>query len=175
VSLVELHSARLLINSFTIDDITPEYVSWLNDPEVTKFSRQRHLQHTYETCLRYFSQYQNTVNEFLLLHEVSSCCPIGTMTFNFDLPRSTVDIGILIGSKSHWGRGYGNEAWETALSHFSSDSRISKVTGGCHAENSKMIKIMRSAGMRRVFPTKEEANREWHEDPVVRFEYRLSR
>ena len=36
------------IRSFNKEDITEEYLGWLRDPLVTKFSNQRFLEHNYD-------------------------------------------------------------------------------------------------------------------------------
>jgi RimJ/RimL family protein N-acetyltransferase len=93
------------------------------------------------------------------------------MTFNFNLPNRRVDMGILIGRKSLWGRGYGQEAWGAALDYLLHDSRIDRVTGGCHVENKKMIQIMEAVGMWRVQTSPQKVDPHSNHDPVVRYEY----
>ena len=38
---------------------------------------------------------------------------IGTMTAYISVHHGTVDVGIMIGAKSVWGEGYGQDAWNT--------------------------------------------------------------
>ena len=46
---MDLTTPRLRLDPFQQVDITEPYLSWLNDPEVTRFSNQRFRQHTAES------------------------------------------------------------------------------------------------------------------------------
>ena len=53
---------RVTLKEFDESFITKEYVSWLNDPELMKYSEQRHLTHTIESCKAYFESFKGTDN-----------------------------------------------------------------------------------------------------------------
>lgn len=69
------------------------------------------------------------------------------MTAYVSMPHGTVDIGILIGHKTFWGAGLGQDAWDTLIKWFIEVQRIRKVTAGALASNTAMILIMKRAGM----------------------------
>jgi RimJ/RimL family protein N-acetyltransferase len=79
------------------------------------------------------------------------------MTAYVSLLHETVDIGILIGRKSMWGTGVGQDAWDTLINWFITDRRIRKVTAGTLSENKGMLRIMERSGMRReaILPGQE--------------------
>jgi hypothetical protein len=43
--------------------ITKNYISWLNNKKINKFSGQRYFKHTYKSCLRFY--YDNIKNKNL--------------------------------------------------------------------------------------------------------------
>lgn len=45
-----IRSARLVLRPMTVEDITPAYLAWLNDPVVTKGLEIRHQEQTYNTA-----------------------------------------------------------------------------------------------------------------------------
>jgi len=142
-----LRGRKVLLRKFTQSDITPEYISWLNDPEVVQFSNQRFIQHTEYSCRLYFDNFANSTNLFLSVSTRVGNVPIGTMTAYVSPYHGTVDIGILLGNKSVWGKGYGQDAWSLLVDWFIKIKKIRKITAGTLSVNKSMIRIMERSGM----------------------------
>lgn len=142
-----LVGSKVLLRPFTLADITPEYVAWLNDPVVVRYSNQRFLRHTEESCRRYYDTFANTPNLFVSVRTKSDNLTVGTMTAYVSPHHETVDIGIMIGRRSVWGSGLGQDAWDTLLDWFLNERRIRKVTAGTMRCNRAMIKLMERSGM----------------------------
>ncbi len=145
-------SSRLLgrnvyLRPFQKTDITSEYISWLNNPDVVKYSNQRFITHTESSCRAYLESFQNTPNLFLSVRAQADDLAIGTMTAYVAPQHGTVDIGIMIGRKSVWGQGVGQDAWDTLVNWFIERRRIRKVTAGALSSNKAMIRIMERSGM----------------------------
>jgi [ribosomal protein S5]-alanine N-acetyltransferase len=138
---------KVVLKPFTVADITSEYVAWLNDPEVVKYSNQRFRQHTIASCQRYHASFEETDNLFIKIERKIDNCFVGTMTAYVSNPHQTVDIGIMIGCRSVWGRGIGQDAWRTLMNWFLSQGSIRKVTAGTMQSNEGMIKLMKRSGM----------------------------
>jgi [ribosomal protein S5]-alanine N-acetyltransferase len=137
---------RLRIVPFKTEHITTDYISWLNDKELMQFSEQRHFVHTRETCKSYVSSFNSSQNIFLVLLNFNGE-PIGTMTIYKDLSNKIVDMGILIGDKSSKGKGIGYEAWKSVYDWVVKNLKPRKVTAGCMAINTPMLKLMKSIDM----------------------------
>jgi ribosomal-protein-alanine N-acetyltransferase len=142
-----LITARLRLRPFQPGDITAAYLSWLNDPEVTRFSNQRFRTHTAESSADYLASFTGTPNSFLLITQRSDCQPIGTATVYRSLQHGTADIGLLVGDRQCWGQGYGREAWQALLEALLQEPVIRKVTGGTVRTNQAMVRIMEQSGM----------------------------
>jgi RimJ/RimL family protein N-acetyltransferase len=111
------------------DESIPKMVEWLNDPDVTRYSEQRHQKHTVPFQRIY----------------------IGMMTrphkyAHVDPYNDVADVGIMIGEKSLWGKGYGAEAWQ-AFCDYLLGNGIRKVECGCMNINFGMKHICRKTGM----------------------------
>lgn len=141
------HTSRLIVRPFTWGDITPAYLGWLSDPVVTRYSNQRFRRHDRSSATDYFLSFEDTGNLFLLIERKADARPIGTMTAYISRPHGTADIGIMIGDRSIWGQGYGQEAWNLMLGRLLSEPGMRKVTGGAAATNTAMLRIMQSSGM----------------------------
>jgi ribosomal-protein-alanine N-acetyltransferase len=132
---------------FTTKDITTEYIAWLNDPQVVKYSNQRFICHTEESCQSFLRSFDNSDNIFVNIRMQENELAIGTMTAYVSRQHETVDIGIMIGDCSVWGRGLGQDAWNTLLNWFINQRRIRKATAGTMRCNRPMIKLMERSGM----------------------------
>lgn len=143
----KLEGNKIILKTFTAEDVTPEYVGWLNDPMVVRFSNQRFNRHTIETGRAYLASFTSTENLFLKIISRANTKIIGTMRANIASPHQTADIGIMIGCREVWGKGFGLDAWSTLMSWFLTRGGIRKVTGGTMRANVAMVKIMEKSGM----------------------------
>lgn len=132
---------------FRDEDVTPDYLGWLADPQVLRFSNQRFRIHDAESCRRYVASFAGTDNLFLSIRRQTEGDAVGTMTAYIQRPHGTADIGIMVGAREAWGRGYGQAAWDALLAHLLANPGIRKVTGGTLSCNRAMVRIMERAGM----------------------------
>ncbi|MEI6359612.1 MAG: GNAT family N-acetyltransferase [Synechococcus sp. ELA619] len=142
-----LLAPRLRLRPFQPGDITAAYLSWLNDPVVTRFSNQRFRTHTAESSAAYVASFAGTANSFLLITQCSDGRPIGTATVYRSPQHGTADIGLMVGDRQSWGQGYGREAWQAVLEALLQEPGIRKLTGGTARPNQAMVRIMEQSGM----------------------------
>lgn len=149
------------------NDIDDKFIGWLNDPDVVKYSRQRYKRHSLQTSKAYLASFTNSSNLYLKLIENKTQNTIGSMTVYFDSSTMSADIGILIGDKSVWGKGYGIRAWVVLMDYLFDNTDIQKITGGCDVRNAKMISIFQKADMLEF--CRENLNDKFSHYTVVRF------
>lgn len=142
-----LLSEHLHITQFTEDDITAEYIGWLNDHEIMRFSNQRFHKHDLDSCTRYFKLFDGTPNLFLSIRLRQDDVAIGTMTAYRNQHHATADVGIMIGSTIGKGRGFGVEAWKSLIGWLLVDGGARKVTAGTLACNHAMVRLAEKSGM----------------------------
>lgn len=139
---------KVFLRPFTALDIDASYIGWLNDPEVVRYSNQRFLVHDRESCMRYLTSFDGSANMFMSVRRLSDGCPIGTLTAYVSRHHGTVDVGIMIGDKSIWGQGYGQDAWDLLTNWLLQRKDVRKLTAGTLTCNYGMIKIMEQSGMK---------------------------
>jgi [ribosomal protein S5]-alanine N-acetyltransferase len=142
-----LRGSKVLLRSFQESDITEPYLSWLHDPEVVRYSNQRFVSHDRDSCVRYVRSFVGTANLFLSVRRSADDHAIGTMTAYFAVHHGTVDVGIMIGDRAVWGKGYGQDAWDTLTNWLIARDSIRKVTAGTVACNQGMLRLMERSGM----------------------------
>jgi RimJ/RimL family protein N-acetyltransferase len=142
-----LKGGKVVLKPFLISDINDTYIRWLNDKNVMKYSNQRFLLHSMDSCLRYQASFEETNNLFMAIRRLTDNDLIGTLTAYIAGNHGTVDVGIMIGNQSIWGMGYGLDAWITMTNWLLRRKDIRKLTAGTLACNFGMIKLMERSGM----------------------------
>jgi RimJ/RimL family protein N-acetyltransferase len=144
ISALQLIGKAIELRSFVSENLTENYLGWLCDPKLMRFSNQRFCMHNMDTCRAYLASFDNTENLFIAIYHEGTF--IGTMTAYRSVVHGTADIGLLIGPGLQ-GKGLGKDAWATLMAHlFATGSR--KVTGGTLRCNEAMVRIMLGCGMK---------------------------
>lgn len=143
----ELTGELVVLRNFLQVDITAEYVGWLNDPLVVRFSNQRFRRHTQSSCKEYVASFKGSPHHFLKIIRRDNDQMVGTMTAYISIHHGTVDMGIMVGCRSSWGKGIGQDAWNTLLKFLLKMPQVRKVTAGAMSCNLPMLRIMEKSGM----------------------------
>jgi len=143
-----LETRRLKLVGFADEHLTERYVGWLNDPEVVRYSEQRHRKHTLSSCREFVASFADGPSHlWAIVEKQQRLGHIGNINSAVDAPNRTADIAILIGDRKAWRQGLGAEAWTAAVDYLLGAGGMRKVTAGAMAENKAMLKIMENAGM----------------------------
>ncbi len=143
----DITGETLILTPFTKTHITEDYLTWLNDKKLMRFSRQRFFLHTQETSAAYLDTFSDSPHHFWAIHTHESPRHIGTLTAYVDIHHSTADLGLMIGHAQSHGMGYGEQAWSLAMKYLFTSENIRKMTGGTNSLNLPMIRIMKKSGM----------------------------
>lgn len=130
-------------------DITPTHVAWLNDAEVVRFSNQRLLRHTLDSSLRYWAGFEGGDNLYLSVRRLDNDQALGTLTAYCNRHHGTADLGILMGERSAWGQGLGQEAFSLLADWLARQPGMRKLTCGTLANNHAMLQVAARAGFHR--------------------------
>jgi len=94
-------------------DLEGNWYRWLNDPEVTRFQNKGIFPNTREKQRTYYQSMMDSRSDVLLaIVEKDSGEHIGSVGLHsIDWVHRSAELGILIGERQYWGRGYGKLAW----------------------------------------------------------------
>lgn len=152
-----LETTRLELNPFSECYLSERYVGWLNDPTVVRFSELRHSKHDLESCREYFRSFESSSGYYWAIRvKDGELGHIGNISVHIDVPNQVADIGILLGEKQAWGKGYGSEAWGAVCQFLLTLPNVRKITAGAMASNTAMVRTALKAGM------EEDARRPGH-------------
>lgn len=126
---------------------TPRQTAWLRDPEVVRYSEQRHHTHTLSSQLRYIEQFGGK-SHLWGIYRIKDGEHIGNISALHDEPNDVSDVGIMIGETACWHSGYGREAWNAVCNWLLDPNlgAVRKLEAGCMGSNLAMIKIIRKSG-----------------------------
>ncbi|MBX7200354.1 MAG: GNAT family N-acetyltransferase [Rhodospirillaceae bacterium] len=144
-----LTGAKCRLEPFADQHLTARYVGWLGDPAVVRHSEQRHRKHDLESCRAYAASFAGSPHYFwAIVANDPALGHIGNINAYLDSANRVADVGILVGERASWGKGFGTDAWLTACRFLLLDQNLRKVTAGTLANNHGMLAVMRHAGMR---------------------------
>ncbi len=146
-----LYGERLRLRAIEREDL-PRFVAWLNDPEV-----RRNLQLFQPLSLAQEEEWfkgilQRTVEEQPLVVEIKTADgwqAIGNVGF-FAISSSdrSAEIGIFIGEKTLWGKGYGTEAMCLMLSHGFKELNLNRIFLRVYETNQRGLRSYEKAGFK---------------------------
>ena len=142
---MEIISGNLTLKSFKEEDISPSYISWLNNKSHMRFSDQQHVRHSKESATRYLKTFLGTEHYFLAVFENHESL-IGTVTIYRNQNNDSANIGILI-SPDKSGQGIGKQVFTILLERLPTLLNLYKITAGTCELNSGMISVLEKSGM----------------------------
>ena len=130
-----------------LSDATPEYVSWLNDPEINQFIESRFFVHTKESVEDFISKTSNDSNHTFAIIDNESGLHIGNIKIgNINPQHKYADIGLIIGDKFFWGKGVATEAIKMCVNFAFNQLKLHHLYAGIYDMNIGSIKAFEKAG-----------------------------
>lgn len=143
---LDLGRCRLL--PFTEAHLSDRYVGWLNDPEVVRYSEQRHRHHDLASCTAYLQAMLTSRDLFLAIEAVDPALGhVGNISVSFDDANQSADVSIMVGEAAARGTGIGGIAWKGVVDWLLTYGGMRRATAGTMAKNSAMIALMKNSGM----------------------------
>ena len=146
-------SEGLEISVFEESDLSAQYISWLNNSQHMKYSRQSFLNHDLSSARTYLETFRSSANKFLAIKRDGLLIGTGTIYLNKDF--GTCSIGILIGP-DYAGNGFGKIAWALLIGEVASSLGVRKVSAGTLKENKQMLRLFETSGMELEAVLKDE-------------------
>lgn len=112
-----------------MDDAPLDY-AWRRDPELARFDAASPLRSSYSDFLVTFRDDVEHPTPFRRVYAIEDLAGqhIGNvMYYNIDERRKEAELGITIGDKRFWSRGYGRDAVRTFLRHLFLDAGLERV------------------------------------------------
>ena len=121
------------LKKFTKKNITKQYISWLNNKDLMKFSRHKTVLFDHKLCENFYNEMKSKNNLFYAIYKNTK--HIGNIIAYLNLKNSSANLSIMVSVK-----GTGFEAWNKAL-ELLLQKGVKKVYAGTNLNNLKMINI----------------------------------
>ena len=149
--MLTIVSDKIYLREFVRDNIYDEkYYIWLRDAEVIKsINRIEYLMSMeFSEIEQYVSNIlKSTTDSYFAIYAKENDEFIGTFKVGHINWRSGLaDIGIMIGEKNYWGKGYAKDVLKVGCSYAFNYLSLRKLTGGTIATNIGMCKAFEHVG-----------------------------
>lgn len=149
--MLALTGGKITLREFTRDHLRDEsYMSWLRDLEVVVniYRLEYLLPLSIKTVEEYVESLLGSGKDcFFAIHENTTGRFIGTQRIgHIDWRAGTGDIGVMIGDRQSWGKGYATDAVRTACYYAFTTLSLRRLTGGTGASNVAMRKCFVGLG-----------------------------
>tara|TARA_Y100001935_G_C17107020_1_gene408923 strand:+ start:106 stop:600 length:495 start_codon:yes stop_codon:yes gene_type:complete len=128
--------------------ISSNYLKWMNDYEVHKYTEQKYEKHT-KSKIKKFVKTINKSKNNILYGIFFKNIHIGNIKLGYiNKIHKTADISYFIGEEKYVGKGYATIAIRQILA-YSKKIGLRKITAGCYSINKGSIKVLKKNGFKR--------------------------
>ncbi|MFQ6060818.1 MAG: GNAT family N-acetyltransferase [Thermoplasmata archaeon] len=151
----EIRGKKVLLRPFERSDLAKS-IEWLNDPEIMRLLGRRSPISMAEEEKRYEDYLKSGKSEIFAVMERNGSHIGNIGLYRIDKINRKASLGIVIGEKDLWGRGYGSDAILTILRYAFKDLGLHKVSLRVFRANRRAIKSYMRCGFRREGVEREE-------------------
>jgi RimJ/RimL family protein N-acetyltransferase len=143
-----LTGEAVLIRALLPEDGNETYAGWMNDPGIVEYTESRFTNHTPDDLKRYIQGVRSDpLSHMWAICDVDSGVHVGNIKLGpIDTRHQFGDIGLIIGERSAWGRGFATEAISLACEFAFQQLRLHKVTASMYEENVGSTRAFQKAG-----------------------------
>jgi len=137
-----------VLRAKSMDDAEADY-SWRIDPELAGLDATRPITLTYAEYLRYHRDDVNYPSPWSVRmaidtregRHIGNC-----MYYDINTEKSQCELGIMIGDRDYWSKGYGTDVIRTALTHIFTATKLERVYLHTLSHNLRAQKSFTKAG-----------------------------
>ena len=130
IEKINIAGQKIVLREKRISDAPDDY-GWRVDEELATLDATRPLTMPYEDFLRYSTEeidFPSPRSKRLGIDtKTHGKHIVNCMYYDIDLRRSEAELGIMIGDREYWSRGYGTDTVNTLLGHIFSTTTIGRV------------------------------------------------
>nr|MDC2855944.1 GNAT family N-acetyltransferase [Ningiella sp. W23] len=151
MKLTNDNNQLIYLSSLTLEDVSLNYLSWLNNPQVNQFLETRFETQSIESISDYIQKSLNTNNEYLFaIRTIEESEHIGNIKLGpINNNHKIGDISLFIGDTNFWGKGVAVEAINTITKFAFEQLDLYKISAGAYAENTASTKAFIKAGYKK--------------------------
>lgn len=132
-----IDAPRLTLRSLDETAADGPYLAWMQDPDVLRYLEARHGKHDVRSLAAFIRSANDSRDSLLLgMFERETSKHVGNIKLGpIDWPNRRGEIGLMIGERARWGRGYAREAIDALAGYAFATLGLHKLTAGYLAPN----------------------------------------
>lgn len=140
---------KVILRPLNKDDLSRS-LAWLTDPLVNKYLSQSFGDLTAKQEEQWFEYIKDSSTDmvFAILEKISGMHIGNCALHKIDKRKKTCELGIVIGEKDYWDRGFGTDAVKTLTGIALDELEMSKVRLNVYTYNHRAIKVYENCGFR---------------------------
>lgn len=139
--------SKVILRPLQLTDAA-RFVKWLNDPSVNKFLRVRRIILPDEK--KWIAQKKHSQTDRIFAIDTTAGVHIGSVGLHqIDVPNRRCNLGIMIGDRRYWDKGFGTEAISLLLDYGFRKLKMHRIELDVYAYNRRAIKVYRRLGFKR--------------------------
>lgn len=137
---------QIYLRTLFASDVTQDYVGWLNDYEVTKYTEQKNFKHSHSSTLEFVEQKVLSKKDILFGIFFKSR-HIGNIKLGpINWFHSSAEVSFFIGDKNFWGYGIASKCVKSLVNYAVGDLNLKKINAGYYQENLGSAKVFKKCG-----------------------------
>ncbi|MCA9409471.1 MAG: GNAT family N-acetyltransferase [Candidatus Omnitrophica bacterium] len=146
--LLKIEGRHIYLRELTVEDVSQEYLHWMQDEEVLRFTESVGKVFNLDDLRKFVQEkLESNTDYFFGIFLLDTEKHIGNIKMgNIDQSKGQADIGIIIGNKSMWGKGYAQEAISLVSKFAFDELGLNKIIAGMIELNIGSYKAFLKAG-----------------------------
>ena len=163
-----IRGSKIRLRALEHNDL-PRFVRWINDPETRHFMTMRYpLSQSEEE--KWWDSFLERKNDHIFAIEAKDGTYIGNIGLHgFERENRRAQLGILIGDKACWGKGYGTDAIVAMLRWAFAHLNLNRVSLTVFAYNERAIRCYQKCGFQHEGTMRQAryAGGQYHDELVM--------
>ncbi len=160
VEQVEIKGEKVILREKRLEDAENDY-RWRSDPELAKFDGVPPLRMSFNSYLSVFREelrFPSSRHRTFAIEDSDGRHIGNCMYYDIDEGAEQTELGILIGEREYWSKGYGTDAVDTLLRHIFDTTKLNRVYLHTLEWNVRAQKSFAKSGFVVIGPVKRSGN-----------------
>lgn len=146
-----IRGKKLYIREIKKSDLNKKYLSWLNNPDITKYMMNSTRPTTKKDIMSYYNKLKKSKDDlFLAVCLNKNKKHIGNVRLGpINRFHRRSEFGIMIGDKKSWGKGYAYEATSLILRYAFNELNMNRINIGVIDGNARAFKLYKKLGFKK--------------------------